>query len=76
MTPKVESKIFQFKTNINCGGCVSSVKSHLDRAEGIAEWTVDTTNPDKILTVESTGITVEEVVSIIHKSGYKIEFIN
>ena len=25
----------QFKTNINCGGCVASVKPHLDNADGI-----------------------------------------
>ena len=25
----------RFKTNINCGGCVASVKPHLDNADGI-----------------------------------------
>ena len=40
----MENKEFQFKTNINCGGCVASVKPHLDSAEGVCEWNVDTTN--------------------------------
>ena len=31
----MENKEFQFKTNINCGGCVASVKPHLDSAEGV-----------------------------------------
>lgn len=34
----MENKEFQFKTNINCGGCVASVKPHLDSAEGVCEW--------------------------------------
>ena len=40
----------RFKTNINCGGCVASVKPHLDNADGIWHWEVDTTK-DKVLTV-------------------------
>lgn len=64
----MENKEFQFKTNINCGGCVASVKPHLNNAEGVCEWNVDTTNKDKILTVKSEGITEEQVLGIIKKS--------
>ena len=53
----MENKQFQFKTNINCGGCIASVKPHLDKAEGICHWEVDTANKDKVLTVKSEGIT-------------------
>lgn len=49
----MENKQFQFKTNINCGGCIASVKPHLDKAEGICHWEVDTANKDKVLTVKS-----------------------
>ncbi|SEN12124.1 hypothetical protein SAMN05421856_1223, partial [Chryseobacterium taichungense] len=45
----MENKQFQFKTNINCGGCIASVKPHLDKAEGICHWEVDTANKDKVL---------------------------
>jgi copper chaperone len=69
----MENKEFQFKTNINCGGCVASVKPHLNNAEGVCEWNVDTTNKDKILTVKSEGITEEQVLGIIKKSGFKAE---
>lgn len=72
----MENKEFQFKTNINCGGCVASVKPHLDNAEGICEWNVDTANKDKVLTVKTEGITEEQVVDIIQKSGFKIEALN
>ncbi len=69
----MEKNKFQFKTNINCGGCVASVKPHLEKAEGIGEWSVDITDKDKILTVESDGITEEQVLDIIHKAGFKAE---
>lgn len=69
----MENKEFQFKTNLNCGGCVSKVKSDLDNAEGISHWDVDTYNADKVLTVSSKGITEEEVQSIIESKGFKIE---
>lgn len=69
----MENQEFQFKTNINCGGCVASVKPHLDNADGVSEWNVDTNNKDKILTVKAAGITEEQVLDIIKKAGFKGE---
>ncbi|RZL45660.1 MAG: hypothetical protein EOP00_17000 [Pedobacter sp.] len=69
----MENKNLQFKTNINCGGCIASVKPHLDHADGICHWEVDTTNKDKVLTVKSTGITEEQVIETIQKAGKFIE---
>lgn len=69
----MENKEFQFKTNINCSGCVASVKPHLDKAEGVCEWNVNTTDKDKILTVKTEGITQEQVLDIIRKTGFKAE---
>ncbi|MBC7510861.1 MAG: heavy-metal-associated domain-containing protein [Ferruginibacter sp.] len=66
----------KFKTNINCGGCIASVKPHLDNAEGICHWEVDITNKDKVLTVKSDGITEQEVIDTIKKAGFKIESIS
>lgn len=61
-----------FKTNINCGGCISSIKPHLDNTSAIQEWSVDTNNKDKILSV-STTLTAEQVIAIVNKAGYKAE---
>ncbi len=72
----MENKNLKFKTNLNCGGCVSKVKSDLDNANGICEWNVDTANSDKILTVKSEGITEEEVITIIKSKGFKAEPMN
>lgn len=69
----MEIKAYKFKTNINCGGCVSKVKPVLDAADGIVRWEVDTDNPDKILTVESNGISVEEIEGLIKAKGFKVE---
>ena len=69
----METKEIKFKTTLDCGGCVSKVKSDLDNAVGIQEWNVDIANADKILTVSSKGITEDEVVAIIESKGFKAE---
>lgn len=69
----MDSKEFQFKTNINCGGCVASVTPHLDNAAGICEWNVDTNNKDKVLTVKTEGVTRDQVLDLIKKAGFKAE---
>jgi len=69
----MEKKDFQFKTNLNCSGCVAKVQSDMDNAEGICEWNVDTNSGDKILTVQSDGATEEEIIAIIKSKGFKAE---
>ncbi|PIB38457.1 heavy-metal-associated domain-containing protein [Maribacter sp. 4G9] len=59
----------KFKTNINCGGCVSKVTPFLDKQEGIKNWEVDTEKPDKILTSTSEN----KVIETLGKIGFKAE---
>ena len=66
-------KQYQFKTNINCSGCVAKVTPLLNQNEEIKEWKVDTENPNKILTVETESLKEEEVQSIVSKAGFKAE---
>lgn len=66
-------KKYQFKTNINCGGCVANVTPHLNANENIKEWKVDTINPNKILTVETDNLKEDEVKAIVEKAGFKAE---
>ena len=68
-------KTLKFKTNINCGGCISKVTPFHDKQEGIESWEVDTANPDKILTIKSDGVTEEEVKATLQKVGFKAEAI-
>lgn len=63
----------KFKTTINCGGCVATVTPHLNQIKGIEKWSVDTTNPQKILTVEASGLSPEVIVEKLKEAGYKAE---
>lgn len=72
---KTASKSLQFKTNINCGSCVKAVTPHLDNAEGVCEWEVDTVNKDKILTVKTDDLTEEQVIAIVNKAGFKADLL-
>lgn len=65
-------KKMEFKTTINCGGCVAKVTPLLNGIEGIQSWSVDTANPDKILTV-TTDVPEETIVETVKKAGFKIE---
>lgn len=69
-------KQYQFKTNINCGGCIAAVTPHLNGNKDIKEWKVDTTNPNKILTVTTENLASDEVKAIVQKAGYKAEELN
>ena len=66
-------KQYQFKTNINCSGCVTKVTPVLDQNEGIKNWKVDTNNSNKILMVETESLDEEQIKSIVQKMGFKAE---
>ena len=66
-------KDLKFKTNINCGSCVANITPFLDKAEGINEWNVDTTNAQKILTVSTGTLNEAEVIKLVQEAGYKAE---
>jgi len=62
----------QFKTNIKCDACVAKVTPFLDASAAKNAWKVDTTTPDKILTVsDEKGISAADVIKQIEAAGYK-----
>lgn len=63
----------QFKTNINCGNCVRTVTGFLNDLKSIEKWEVDTSNPEKILTVEGDNLSAEEVILAVEEAGFDIE---
>jgi len=67
------SEQVQFKTNINCGGCIAVVKPHLDQMQGLLKWEVNTSVPEKILTAEIDGISAAQLKETIEKQGYSAE---
>jgi copper chaperone len=64
----------KFKTNIKCDGCIATVTPALNTLQGVDQWQVDTTNPDKILTVQSgDGLSASEVINALKTKGYNAE---
>lgn len=66
-------KQYQFKTNINCSGCVAKVTPALNQDKEIKDWKVDINNPNKILTVDTESLDEEQIKSIVQKAGFKAE---
>ena len=66
----------KFKTNINCGGCISTVTPFLESENSIQNWQVDTSTADKILTVEGDAVQKETVIKTVEKAGFKIQPLN
>ncbi|MGK7390791.1 MAG: heavy metal translocating P-type ATPase [Candidatus Cyclobacteriaceae bacterium M2_1C_046] len=66
-------KTYTYKTNINCGSCINAVTPHLNNVKGLKNWSVDTDNPDKILTVEAETASPEEVEKAVATAGFKAE---
>ncbi|MDX2071713.1 MAG: heavy metal-associated domain-containing protein [Haliscomenobacter sp.] len=61
----------KFKTNINCMGCVAKFTPHIQDQEGVESWEVDTTNPDKVLTVKG-DISSKEVEALVKEAGFVV----
>lgn len=63
----------EFKTNINCSGCIAKVTPLMDQVAGKEGWQVDTTRPDKLLTVTNGQLSAAIVIETIKKAGFQIE---
>jgi len=66
-------KIIKFKTNINCGGCLATVTPFLNGVDFISNWQVDTSSPDKVLTVSGEGIEPQQIQNLVDEAGFKAE---
>lgn len=69
-------KTKQFKTNINCMGCVTKATPILNKVIGENQWEVKIDHKDKILTVPTANLDAEKLVSDLKTSGFNIEAIN
>lgn len=65
----------KFRTNVKCGGCIATVTPHLNKVKGIVSWNVDTTDPLKILTVETEEVSAETIVLVMKNAGYQADLI-
>ena len=69
-------KTSQFKTNINCSGCVAKATSTLNELVGAGNWQVDTLKPEKILTLSSDHLDEGLVKKSLAIAGFKAEKIS
>ena len=63
----------KFKTNINCAGCLAKVSPFLNAEQNFDKWEVDTSIPEKILTVETDETNADRVISVVKSAGFNIE---
>ena len=64
--------VLKYKTNLNCGSCVAAVKPHLDSDASIERWSVDTNDPNKVLTVEGENLSEPEIKRHVADAGFKV----
>jgi hypothetical protein len=62
----------KYKTNLNCGSCVAAVTPHLNSDPSIERWSVDTTDPNKVLMVEGEGVSAETVKRHVANAGFHV----
>ena len=67
--------ILKFKTNIKCGSCVETITPFLNQLQGIKNWKVDLSSPERTLTVETENADPSEIVKSLEKAGYHAKVI-
>ncbi|MFM2376700.1 MAG: hypothetical protein RLZZ165_1797 [Bacteroidota bacterium] len=65
----------KFKTNIKCGGCVSTVTPVLDAAVGMGNWTVDLADPLRTLHIKTESVSPADIRSRLAAVGYEAELL-
>lgn len=64
--------VLKYRTNLNCGSCVAAVKPHLDGDAAIARWSVDTADPNKVLTVEGEHLSKSDIARHVADAGFQV----
>src|SRR5687768_6793059 len=62
----------KYRTNLNCGSCVAAVRPFLDGDKAIRRWSVDTSDSNKVLTVEGEGVSDAVVERHVADAGFKV----
>ena len=63
-------KKLSFKTNIQCGNCLSKVSPKLNEQTEIYSWNVDLQDPNRTLTVETESLEAEDIQKAVLKAGF------
>jgi hypothetical protein len=66
----METKVF--RTNLKCQNCVLKAAVFLGSDQGIAEWSVQTNDERKLLSVTGTQVNADHIRSLVKKAGFNI----
>ncbi|MBI5472491.1 MAG: hypothetical protein HY961_09120 [Ignavibacteriae bacterium] len=66
-------EVLVFKTNISTPDVTPLVADRLTRVSGIARWTIDFGDRDKVLRVESQAAQPHDIVRVITSAGFRCE---
>ncbi|WP_131537416.1 hypothetical protein [Pedobacter nototheniae] len=62
-----------FKTNIQSGAELKEITSHLNNLLSGATWSVDLSDSDKILRIDSTADKSQDTISLLARFGFNCE---
>ena len=62
-----------FKTNLKCGGCVSTITPKMQELPAIDAWSVDLASPDRDLIVTAEHVDRKAVIDAVTSAGFTIE---
>lgn len=60
----------KFNSTIKCTGCLEILTPFLNEIAGIDNWEVDLKNPNKVLSVDATGVSSGEIIEAVENAGY------
>ena len=63
-------KKLSFKTNIQCGNCLSKVSPKLNEQADIHSWSLNLQDPNRTLTVETETLDAEDIRKAVLKAGF------
>lgn len=64
--------MIQVKTSAKCAGCVAKIGEKLNQFLTPEQWSLDLSNPDKLLIV-NVDVPAERVVEAVRAAGFKAE---
>lgn len=61
------------KTDLSCQHCVRKVEPVLKSENGIVDYSIDLEHPDKLVTISSEGLNIQNLIANFKEAGYKAE---
>ena len=61
------------KTDLSCQHCVKTVEPILKNESGIKNYEINLEHPDNLVTIESEGADIDNVIGKFNEAGYRAE---